>query len=108
MQPVGAVVGTASALLGAVSIAVGSAIGARVDRAFDGTIKPLATAFVVSGVVAFVCVTAARWTSRASVLQGFAPQIIPAKVAAAPVLAAQGNALVVHLLKVSDGLWLTH
>lgn len=60
MEPVGAVAGTASALLGAITILGGSLIGSRVDQAFDGTIRPLAVAFVGSAAVALVCFTAAH------------------------------------------------
>lgn len=60
MEPVGAVAGTASALLGAVTILGGSLIGSRVDQAFDGTIRPLAVAFVASAAVALTCFAAAH------------------------------------------------
>jgi DHA1 family bicyclomycin/chloramphenicol resistance-like MFS transporter len=60
MEPVGAVAGTASALLGAVTILGGSLIGSRVDQAFDGTILPLAIAFVASAAVALTCFAAAH------------------------------------------------
>ena len=70
MQPVGAVAGTASAMLGAASIAVGALIGAAVAQTFDGTVRPLATAFLVSGVVALVCFVAARRHHDAHVAHG--------------------------------------
>ncbi len=60
MQPVGAVAGTASALLGTVTIAAGSLIGSRIDQAFDGTVRPLSIAFFVSSLVALVCFTVAH------------------------------------------------
>ena len=52
MEPVGAVAGTASAVLGATSMAAGAIIGAFVDGAFDGTITPLSLAFLAAGLVA--------------------------------------------------------
>ena len=55
MEPVGAVAGTAAAILGAVSLAGGSLIGAAVDHAFDGTVRPLVIAFVVAGAIAILC-----------------------------------------------------
>ena len=42
MEPMGAVAGTASAVLGAVTVAGGAIIGGIVDSAFDGTLQPLA------------------------------------------------------------------
>ena len=60
MQPVGRVAGTASALLGAVSMAVGAVTGSLIDQRFDGTVRPLSIAFFVSAVLAVVCFAAAR------------------------------------------------
>lgn len=60
MQPVGRVAGTASALLGAVSMAVGAVTGSLIDQRFDGTVRPLSIAFFVSAVLAIVCFAAAR------------------------------------------------
>lgn len=51
MEPVGHVAGTASALLGSVQIAGGAALGAVVDRLYDGTVTPLAVGFLGFGVV---------------------------------------------------------
>lgn len=60
MEPVGAVAGTAAALLGAFSLAGGSVIGAAVDRAFDGTARPLVIAFTVAALIATCCLVLAR------------------------------------------------
>ncbi len=46
------VAGTASAVIGSSHMALGAGIGALIDRAYDGTILPLWTAFAVFGVVA--------------------------------------------------------
>lgn len=61
MQPMGLVAGTASAIIGAVQIAFGAALASIVDRAFDGTVTPLALGFLTSGVVA-LALTA--WAER--------------------------------------------
>ncbi|NHZ70125.1 MAG: MFS transporter [Proteobacteria bacterium] len=52
LTPMGAVAGTASALIGAISILGGSVLGSFIDRAFDGTITPFALSAVGAGVVA--------------------------------------------------------
>ncbi len=51
MIPLGHVAGTASAVVGTLSTAVGALVGAVVDRAYDATVRPLTIAFVLSGVV---------------------------------------------------------
>lgn len=51
MIPLGHLAGSAAAVVGAVPQVVGSLIAAWVDTRFDGTITPLAIAFVVSSVV---------------------------------------------------------
>lgn len=52
MQPMGAIAGTASAVIGATQIAVGALLGALLDRTFDGTILPLSFGFLGYGVLA--------------------------------------------------------
>jgi DHA1 family bicyclomycin/chloramphenicol resistance-like MFS transporter len=52
MEAMAAVAGTASALIGAFSTAVGSLLGAVLDRTFDGTVLPLSIAFLGFGVLA--------------------------------------------------------
>jgi DHA1 family bicyclomycin/chloramphenicol resistance-like MFS transporter len=52
MEPMGHIAGLASALNGAVLIGGGALLGAAFDRAFDGTILPLALALLGSGAVA--------------------------------------------------------
>jgi MFS transporter, DHA1 family, multidrug resistance protein len=51
--PMGPVAGTASALIGMISILGGSIIGSFIDRAFDGTITPFAVSSAVVGIIAF-------------------------------------------------------
>ena len=58
MGPMGSVAGMASSVTGAAQVAVGSLIGALIDRAFDGTVVPFLTSVVVLSVVA---AGLARW-----------------------------------------------
>ncbi len=57
MTPVGRVAGTASAVIGTVATATGALLGLIIDRAFNGTVTPLAMAFVAAGVAALITVT---------------------------------------------------
>jgi DHA1 family bicyclomycin/chloramphenicol resistance-like MFS transporter len=52
LEPMAAIAGTASSVVGAVQIAVGAVLGALLDRAFDGTVRPLALGFVGYGIIA--------------------------------------------------------
>jgi MFS transporter, DHA1 family, multidrug resistance protein len=61
MDPMGAVAGTASSVIGAVQMAGGAVLGSVLDRAYDGTILPLVTGFFVCGVVALALVL---WAER--------------------------------------------
>ena len=61
MAPMGTVAGTASALLGAVQVAGGALAGAALDRAFDGTVRPLSLGFLGYGLVA---AGAVLWAER--------------------------------------------
>jgi DHA1 family bicyclomycin/chloramphenicol resistance-like MFS transporter len=56
MEPLGAVAGTASALLGLFSTLGGTAIGMVVGRAFNGTVLPLGLTYVLCAGVALVAV----------------------------------------------------
>jgi DHA1 family bicyclomycin/chloramphenicol resistance-like MFS transporter len=49
--PMGSVAGTASAIIGLISILGGSIIGSFIDRAFDGTIIPLALSAAILGII---------------------------------------------------------
>lgn len=49
MVPMAPVAGTASAVIGTLSIAGGALIGTVIDRAYDGTIMPLSLAFLLLG-----------------------------------------------------------
>lgn len=58
MQPMGELAGTASAVLGTVSMGGGAILASFVDRAFDGSVTPLAVAYVGYG---FLGLLAAFW-----------------------------------------------
>ena len=81
MAPMAAVAGTASSVIGAVQIAVGALLGAVLDRAFDGTIRPMAFGFLVYGLVALGLVV---WGERGRL---FGPLADPATLAPEPVIA---------------------
>ncbi len=53
MAPLGGVAGTASALIGSVSILGGAVLGAVIDSMFNGTVTPMITGFFVASVAAF-------------------------------------------------------
>jgi len=58
MDPMGDMAGTASALIGTGQIGGGALIGSFIDRAYDGTVTPLAAAFLGVGVLTW---TVVRW-----------------------------------------------
>ncbi len=62
MIPMGAIAGTASAVIGCAALLGGAVIGALVDRTFNGTITPFAVAGVLSAVGALL---AHRWADAA-------------------------------------------
>lgn len=79
MAPMANVAGTASALIGGISTAGAALLGAVIDNAFDGTVGPFATAFLLAAgaVVVIVSVTERgklTWTGRA----------VPPEIAGAP------------------------
>jgi DHA1 family bicyclomycin/chloramphenicol resistance-like MFS transporter len=59
--PMGSVAGTASAIIGLISILGGSTIGSFIDRAFNGTILPLALSAAVLGLISLAF---ASWADR--------------------------------------------
>jgi MFS transporter, DHA1 family, multidrug resistance protein len=61
MMPVGHVAGTAAAIIGTVSTAVGAIIGFLLDQALSDSVTPLMTGFVVAGLVSGSLV---MWASR--------------------------------------------
>jgi DHA1 family bicyclomycin/chloramphenicol resistance-like MFS transporter len=56
MQPMAAIAGTASAVVGAVQVAGGALLGRLLDRAYDGTVLPLSLGFLGLGAVAVALV----------------------------------------------------
>jgi MFS transporter, DHA1 family, multidrug resistance protein len=52
----GAIAGTASAVIGATQIAVGALLGALLDRTFDGSILPISVGFLGYGLIAVALV----------------------------------------------------
>jgi len=63
MRPLAQVAGTAAAIVGMVPGVLGATVGAVIDAQFNGTIKPLAIAFVVGSIVAQL---AWRWAIRST------------------------------------------
>jgi DHA1 family bicyclomycin/chloramphenicol resistance-like MFS transporter len=59
MMPMGHIAGTAAAVIGSISTLGGAAIGAAIDRAYDGTILPFAVAGVLLGLASYACY---RWS----------------------------------------------
>lgn len=52
MNPMGAVAGTAAAVIGTISTALGAGLGAALDQMFDGTVLPFTLGFFACGVIA--------------------------------------------------------
>jgi DHA1 family bicyclomycin/chloramphenicol resistance-like MFS transporter len=75
MIPLGHVAGSGAALLGMVPMVVGSVIGSLIDRQFDGTITPLAAAFVVASLLAFGAIRVA--SRRSGVHTALRPIEVP-------------------------------
>ena len=69
MRPLGAVAGTAAAMLGMIPGVLGAVIGSVIDRRFNGTITPIAVGFVASSMVAFAAWRVAHARDTAAVLQ---------------------------------------
>ncbi len=64
MRPLGHVAGSAAAIFGMAPTVVGALLGAVVDAAFDGTITPMAIAFLASGVIGLTAVRQAAAAYR--------------------------------------------
>ena len=58
MAPMARVAGMASSIIGSVQLAVGAALGAVLDQAYDGTVLPLAVGFLGYGLVALGLIVA--------------------------------------------------
>lgn len=76
MIPMGAVAGTASAVIGTVTTGLGSLVGSSIDRAYNGTVTPLAIGFVIFASVAWgFC----RWAASGSRKPAGEPAPAPAE-----------------------------
>lgn len=78
MQPMAAIAGTASAVIGATQIAVGALLGALLDRTFDGSILPLTLGFLGYGMLALTLVA---WAERWVLFQPLVPRPRPEDLA---------------------------
>lgn len=84
MVPMGAVAGTAAAVIGAVQVAGGALIGSVISSAYDGTIRPLATGFFGFGLVAVAIVV---WAERGTLFRPLIARRDPATTEAPPEVA---------------------
>ncbi|MGI9017250.1 MAG: multidrug effflux MFS transporter [Euzebya sp.] len=87
MAPMGNVAGMASAIIGALQIAVGAMLGAVLDRLFDGTVMPLSLGFLGIGLVATALFS---WAGRQIKVQ---PVVVDAQTSGELTLTAQSNAI---------------
>ncbi|MDH4117415.1 MAG: multidrug effflux MFS transporter [Acidimicrobiia bacterium] len=53
MEPMGHIAGTASAVIGTISTALGAVLGSFIDRSFAGSVTPMALGFAGYGLLAF-------------------------------------------------------
>lgn len=60
MEPMGAIAGTASSVIGAFVFVFGALLGSVIDRAIDDTVTPLGVGFLVYGVITLIAIVQAR------------------------------------------------
>jgi DHA1 family bicyclomycin/chloramphenicol resistance-like MFS transporter len=72
LEPLGHIAGTASSLIGVVTLTIANVIAGLVGQAYDGTVVPLAAAFGIGGLLASVAVI---WTERGRVFRNTAPLV---------------------------------
>lgn len=70
LEPLGHIAGTASSLIGVVTLTIANILAGLVGRAYDGTVMPLACAFGLGGLAAAVVVF---WTEQGRVFRNTAP-----------------------------------
>lgn len=70
MEPQGRIAGVASSFVGAVTVALGAAIGYVIARQFDGTVAPLAAGFALSGISTLLLVF---WTEKGRLFRAGKP-----------------------------------
>lgn len=66
LEPLGHIAGTASSLIGVVTLTIANILAGIVGQAYDGTVVPLAIAFGIGGLAASVAVV---WTERGRVFR---------------------------------------
>lgn len=69
IEPLGALAGTAAAVLGSTSMAIGSILGGITSNRFDGTVTPLTTAFALAAVLSAIFIRIAH--------HGITPYVAP-------------------------------
>ena len=74
MDPMAEVAGTASSVIGAVQVAVGALLGSQLDRAFDGTVRPISYGFLGYGVLALALVL---WAEHGRLFRPLTPPPAP-------------------------------
>jgi len=67
MLPMGHIAGTASAVIGTISLAGGALLGSLIDRRYEDTVTPLVVAFALFGLLAFGFVL---WAERGKLFAG--------------------------------------
>jgi len=72
LEPLGHIAGTASSLIGVVTLTIANVIAGLVGQAYDGTVVPLAAAFGIGGLLASVAVV---WTEKGRVFRNTAPLV---------------------------------
>ena len=72
LEPLGHIAGTASSLIGVVTLTIANVIAGLVGQAYDGTVVPLAAAFGIGGLLASVAVF---WTEKGRVFRNTAPLV---------------------------------
>lgn len=72
LEPLGHIAGTASSLIGVVTLTVANIIAGLVGQAYDGTVMPLAAAFGIGGLLASIAVL---WTEQGRVFRNTAPPV---------------------------------
>jgi DHA1 family bicyclomycin/chloramphenicol resistance-like MFS transporter len=70
IEPLGAIAGTASSVIGVYTSLSGALLGLLVGQAFDGTVIPLGAGFLLLGVLALLVVL---WTERGRLFRPHSP-----------------------------------
>ena len=54
LEPMGALAGTAAAAIGSLTLLLGSVLGSLIDRSVNGSVTPIATGYLIYGIMALV------------------------------------------------------